>query len=145
MADQIEDLIREIAAKHGIAVSRDDPILVLQTINSRLMLDSSAAHKVQLDHFKEELEAISMRWRTDAKDKADRILNAALSASQEAMRASVMQSAEATSERVRAAMNESLFRVEGAASIANRSALLNLVASFITMLAATIFVLAWFR
>jgi hypothetical protein len=109
------------------------------------MLNSSAAHKVQLDHFKEELEAISMRWRTDAKDKTDRILNAALSASQEAMRASVMQSAEATSERVRAAMNESLFRVESAASIGNRSAVLNLVASIITMLAATILACTCFR
>lgn len=145
MADQIEDLIREIAAKHGIAVSRDDPILVLQTINSRLMLDSSAAHQVQLNHFKEELELISMRWRTDAKDKADRILNAALSASKEAMHASVMQSAEAASERVRSAMNESLARAESAASMANRSAILNVAASCITMLAGTILLFTWFR
>ncbi len=33
MTDPIEELIKEIAAKHGIAVSRDDPILILQTIN----------------------------------------------------------------------------------------------------------------
>lgn len=43
MSDQIEELIKEIAAKHGIAVSRDDPILVLQTINNRLMQNSSKA------------------------------------------------------------------------------------------------------
>ena len=41
MADQVEELIKEIAAKHGIAVSRDDPILILQTINARLMQDSA--------------------------------------------------------------------------------------------------------
>lgn len=29
MADQIEDLIVEIAPKHGIAVSRNDPIPIL--------------------------------------------------------------------------------------------------------------------
>ena len=83
MADQIEELIREIAAKHGIAVARDDPILVLQTINNRLLLESATTQRNQLEHFKEELEAVSMRWRTDAKEKADR----ALSASKEAMRA----------------------------------------------------------
>ena len=33
MADQMEELIKEIAAKHGITVPRDDPILFLQTIN----------------------------------------------------------------------------------------------------------------
>ena len=41
--DKIEELIREIAAKHGIAVGRDDPILILQTINMKLMQDSASA------------------------------------------------------------------------------------------------------
>jgi hypothetical protein len=47
MTDPVEELIREIAAKHGIAVSRDDPILILQTINTRLLQDSA---KAQQDH-----------------------------------------------------------------------------------------------
>ena len=80
MADPIEELIREIAAKHGIAVSRDDPILILQTINSRLMQDSAKAQQVMLDQYKEELEALALRWGNDARDKAERILNASLAA-----------------------------------------------------------------
>ena len=52
--DKIEELIREIAVKHGIAVGRDDPILILQTINTRLMQDSQAAQQEILDRFKEE-------------------------------------------------------------------------------------------
>ena len=60
--DKIEELIREIAVKHGIAVGRDDPILILQTINTRLMQDSQAAQQEILDRFKEELEAIAHRW-----------------------------------------------------------------------------------
>ncbi len=55
-ADKIEDIIKEIAVKHGIAVGRDDPILILQTINERLMQDSAAAQQEILDRFKEELE-----------------------------------------------------------------------------------------
>jgi len=81
MSDQIEELIREIAAKHGIAVARDDPILVLQTINLRLLRDSADAQQKQLDQFKEELEGVSMRWKLDSTDKAERVLNAALAAS----------------------------------------------------------------
>jgi hypothetical protein len=46
MADQLEELIKEIAAKHGIAISHDDPILVLQTINNRLMKDTCKAQQV---------------------------------------------------------------------------------------------------
>ena len=48
MGDRIEELIKEIAVKHGIAVSRDDPILVLHTINNRLLQDSSKAQQIQL-------------------------------------------------------------------------------------------------
>jgi hypothetical protein len=67
MTDQVEELIKEIAAKHGIAVSRDDPILILQTINARLMQDSAKAQQVMLDQYKEELEALALRWGNDAK------------------------------------------------------------------------------
>ena len=51
--DQIEALIREIAQKHGIVVGRDDPILILQTINNRLMQDSAKAQQAQLEKLKE--------------------------------------------------------------------------------------------
>src|SRR6476620_4830080 len=96
MSDQIEELIREIATKHGIAVSRDDPILVLQTINSRLMQDSSKAQQAQLDHYKEELEALALRWGNDAKEKAERILNASLSAAKDAIDQLMQEGARST-------------------------------------------------
>ena len=38
--DKIEETIKAIAARHGIALGRDDPILILQTINERLMQDN---------------------------------------------------------------------------------------------------------
>ena len=49
MPDNVDELIKEIAVKHGIAVSRDDPILILQTINNRLMQDSEKAQQAMLD------------------------------------------------------------------------------------------------
>mgnify|MGYP003379481151 CR=1 FL=1 len=79
--DKIEETIKAIAARHGIAVSRDDPILVLQTINDRLMQDSQAAQQEILEGFKSELEAIAHRWGEDSKGKAERTLNAALALS----------------------------------------------------------------
>ena len=85
MSKEVE-LIKEIAAKHGIAVGRDDPIMILQTINARLMQDSQKAQQEMLDTFKSELEEMSHRWGIDAKGKAERILNASLAASKDAMR-----------------------------------------------------------
>jgi hypothetical protein len=82
---EVEELIREIAAKHGIAVGPDDPIFVLHTINQRLLADSAKAQQVMLDRYKEEMEVIAHAWSTDAKSKAERVLNASLAASKETM------------------------------------------------------------
>ena len=136
MADQVEELIKEIAAKHGIAVSRDDPILVLQTINNRLMQDSSKAQQAQLDQYKEELEALALRWGTDAKDKAERILNAALTASKGAMDKAMQENAKSTAATVRAEVDAALGRVAGQVKDARRIGLLNVLASCITLAAA---------
>jgi hypothetical protein len=136
MSDQIEELIREIAAKHGVAVSRDDPILVLQTINNRLMQDSSKAQKIQLDQYKAELEDLAQRWGKDAKDKAERILNAALSASREIMGREMQDGARTLAEAVRAELDTGLAAVLIPIRNDRRMALFNVVAACITLLAA---------
>ena len=96
MADPVEELIREIAAKHGIAVSREDPIFVLHTINQRLLQDSARAQQAMLDQYKEELGAIAQAWGNDAKAKAERVLNAAMTASKEAAAKIMHEGATAT-------------------------------------------------
>ena len=83
--DQVDELIKEIAIENGMAVSREDPIMVLQTINNRLLKISSEAQQEQLDQYKSEIEDFAKRWGSNAKDKAERILNASLAASKEAM------------------------------------------------------------
>lgn len=138
MSEQLDELIREIAVKHGIAVSRDDPILVLQTINNRLMQDSAKAQQVQLDAYKEELEALAMRWGNDAKEKAERILNAALAASKDAMGKIMEEGAKTTAASVRAEIDEAVARVAGPVGDARRIGMLNVAASCITLLAAAI-------
>ena len=133
MSDQIEELIREIAAKHGIAVARDDPILVLQTINNRLLQDSAAAQQAQLEQFKEELEDVSLRWKTDAKDKAERVVNAALAASKSAMDQILREGAQATSAMIRSELEGALATITDRAREARHTALLNLVASCLSI------------
>ncbi|WP_295483384.1 hypothetical protein [Accumulibacter sp.] len=84
MADPADEPIQEIAAKHRVAVSRDDPTLIRQTINTRLVQDSARAQQVMLDPYEVELEALALRWGNDAKAKAERILDVSLAASKEA-------------------------------------------------------------
>ena len=84
MADhaKIRALIAEIAATHGVALSPDDPLLILQTINTMLLAESADAQQAQLEAFKSELEEMSNRWAVAINDKAESILNAALVAAE---------------------------------------------------------------
>jgi hypothetical protein len=142
MTDAVEDLIGEVARKHGIAIGRDDPILVLHTMNDRLVRESAAAQQVLLDAFKEELEALASRWSMEATDRADRILQAALTGSQEAIASSLREGAIATGASVRTEVERALARVAGHLQDARRIALLNLAAACITLTAAGIVVWA---
>ena len=81
--EKIEETIKEIAVKHGIAVGRNDPIMILHTINERLMKETAAAQRQILHEFKEELEAAAHQWEAEAKKNAETILNAALAVSKE--------------------------------------------------------------
>jgi cell division septum initiation protein DivIVA len=145
MNDEIKELRKEIASKHRIAVSRDDPILVLQTINNRLMQDSSKAQQIQLDHYKEELEDLAMRWGKDARDKAERILNAALTASKEILGREMQEGARSLAEAIRAEFDSELTAVMQPIRNAWRMAIFNVVAACITLLAAGVSLWVVFR
>lgn len=141
--DRIEELIRDIAVKHGIAVGRDDPIMILHTINERLMRDTQQAQQAALDRFRSELEMISHRWGQDAKDKAERILTAALQASQEGMAMSINEAARQASDQLRkelakvlAPAAESASKVQKAAWIAFGGGCLVFLGSVVVWVAA---------
>jgi len=134
--DKIEEVIKEIAAKHGIAVGRDDPILILQTINEKLMQDSAAAQQAILNTFKEELEDIAHRWGDDAKNKAERTLNAALLASREEMMKVMQEGAKVAAETVRREVEAGISKITAPIRESKRVAFMNMVASIMTVFAA---------
>lgn len=137
-ADQIEELIMEIAAKHGVAVGRNDPILVLQTINNRLMEDSARAQQAMLDQFKSELEGIAQRWEGSSKNSAEKVLNASLAASKAGMVRSMEEGALVTAAAVRAEITAIVDRVAEQIADSRRLARLNLIASALTVVAACV-------
>jgi vacuolar-type H+-ATPase subunit H len=99
MSDKFDAAIQEIAVRHGVVLSKDDPILILQTMNDRLIEEARQGQAAMLTQFREEMESISSQWRDDAKEKAEKIINAALAGSKEAMARLLRES---TSESVQA-------------------------------------------
>lgn len=132
----VEELIQEIALKHGITVSRDDPILILQTINKRLMEDSAKAQQEMLDHYKEEIEVLAKRWGDDAKTKAEKVLNAALTASRETMAKTAQEVASTVKQAVAQEVEASLKKLHAPVRNARSLVFANLIAAAITLVAA---------
>ena len=83
--EKIDEAIQEIASVHGIAVSKDDPIMILHTMNDRLISDSKAAQQELLDNFRSELEVTVSELSLQAKNHSDRILNTTITTSKNEM------------------------------------------------------------
>ena len=129
------EMIKEIAVKHGIALGRDDPILILQTLNNRLLQDNQKAQQAMLNQYKEELEALSLRWSSDTKEKAERILNASLESSKVAMDQLMQAGTKELLLRFTSSIDESLILISYLIKDTKRIGAMNIIASCITVLA----------
>jgi len=134
----VEALLEEIATHNHIGLSPDDPILVLHTIHRRVLQDSLEAQQAQLDQYQQALESLSLRWSHDAKDKAERSLNAALTAGRNALAQAVQDSAGASALALRAELDTALERLGTTLERAHRIALLQLLAAGLTLCAAAL-------
>lgn len=138
MTDQTEELIKEIAAKHGIALAPDDPILIVQTLNDQLLKNSAKAQQLQLNTFKEDLSRLAKQWHYDAKEKAERILNVSLAATKDAMGKIMEEGGNSTAAFVRSEVDAALDRLAAPIKEIRWTAVLTLTSALITLLGALI-------
>jgi Transcriptional activator TraM len=70
---KIEAIIRTVAVKHGIAVGRNDPILILHTLNELLINDFARKQEELIHQFHVGLEKTADSWSKcmDAKNSHD--------------------------------------------------------------------------
>ena len=73
-ADSLDEIIKEVAAKHGFVLSLDDPVLLVYTIQQRLLADSANGQQLLFDHFREELEQTLDDWEKETTSKLDQAL-----------------------------------------------------------------------
>ncbi|HHH3524903.1 TPA: conjugal transfer protein TraM [Enterobacter hormaechei subsp. steigerwaltii] len=146
MDEKTEELIALVAKKHGIALDETDPIMVIPTL-LRFLLDESQEKQGEiLSEMKSELQSVLMQWDFTAKDKADRILNAALKANRDVMEQVLTAAANQTAEVVRNAVEEELRKSRAQFQSAKKMVIWNCIAAGLTLLAAAIaFVAAFLR
>lgn len=142
--DPLREMIREVAEKHGVALSREDPILIMQTVNAHLLEESRAAQRALLNEFKSELEEAASRWDTEAKDIAQRILNAALTASKDSMLELMQAGARENTTGLRREIEAAHAELKKPVATANRVAQINLLASMLSITAVTLLAIIYF-
>ena len=145
MADRFESLINEVAIKHGVVLGRDDPILILQTMNNKLMEDNSKTQQLMLHQYKEDLEGIALRWGNETKEKSERILNASLAAAKETMANVLEESARTTALTIQNDIEKLLSHAGGSLRRTERIAMINIAASVLTLMAAGMVILGLLR
>lgn len=138
MSTPVEELIREIAANHGIAVGRDDPIMILHTINKRLLMDSHNVQQELLRRFEENLEAATKRWGDESKARAERIVNAALDASRQTLDEAAAIGAKSAVDAVRKEMEWGANVVTDRVNSLRWLVMVNVVASVVALGAAVL-------
>lgn len=125
--ERIEEIIKEVAVKHNIMLSRDDPILMLYTINKQLMNTSKQAQEGMLQEFRKELETISLQWRNEASNQANKTLNGTIASMRDMITTTIRKETDAAMDRF-AAGGQRWQRLNN----------LNLLASVLTLAAAAI-------
>lgn len=141
MSDKFDAAIQEIAVRHGVVLSKDDPILILQTMNDRLIEESRQAQAAMLTQFREEMESISSQWRDDAKEKAEKIINAALAGSKEAMAKLLLESTNASVQSVDRMISVSLAEARDLSQQTKKFGWFMLVSSVVILAASSLFML----
>ena len=135
---KIDKAIQEIASVHGIAVSKDDPIMILHTMNDRLISDSKAAQQELLDNFRSELEVTVSELSMAAKNHSDRVLNSTIQTSKTEISRVMEEQSNIIIERWKADLHAEFNEACKTMTTSRQTSILNIIASFITLIAAGI-------
>ena len=135
---KMDEAIQQIASVHNVAVSKDDPIMILHTMNERLIQDSTAAQQDLLDNFKSEIELSVSELSMAAKNHSDRVLNSTLESSKTQIARVMEEQSNMIIERWKADLNAGLQETSKTIATLRQTAILNIIASFITLIAAGI-------
>ncbi len=136
--DRTDDLLKEIASKHGVALDREDPILIVQTLHARLLTDSQSAQQAMLDEYRTTLEGLLERWSAETTAKAERIVTASLTATTETMKTQMATHTTDLANAIRKELTEVVETTEARMRWATTVGYLNLLAALVTFLSAVV-------
>lgn len=136
--DELDELLKEVSIKHGIGLSRDDPILIMQTLNKHLMKSNIAAMESITENFRQEIEMGITKWSDASRTNAEREMNASTHSSQAVANQYIEGAVNAIENELLKKVNVAQTRILDASHPIKLFSVLNILASFITLLSVFI-------
>jgi len=142
MVIDLDAMEAEIRKRHGIKISKDDPIMIMVTMIALLEQELLQEKKNQLSDFVSVMEAFMTRYNQNASaisnqmlsqtaSQVQSIINKTLSESKEALQHAIEQSIQTKTASIKKQLEPSIRRVEKTAST-------SLVVACVTALAAAL-------
>lgn len=136
MSPDQEKVRQAIFSETGIQVGEKDPLMAGYVLNKILLAEMNTNQEVMLEQLKSELEGIAFQWGNDAKDKAERILNASLTASKTAMSDLLRAGIQEATAQIRTELQQSERKTEQYANSIRTWSIVGMLGSTLTLLAA---------
>lgn len=133
--NKLDALIKRIASEHGIALSLDDPILMMHTLNEVLLEQNEKAHAELLEKYRAMLEENFRQWQTYANKKANALISAQQNSFYKSNNQLIDQNMQLISEKISTAIN---YEIRGLIRIARQASIINLLASVLVLVSVVL-------
>ena len=141
--DHFNKIIERVAAKHGIALTDDDPILMIHTLNEILLEENIKAHQVLLNNFRSTLEENINQWSQATENKANSLLQAS-SRNTNVLPEQIINSCfELIDQKIESGFNEKIKEITTIVRNTRQAAIINLLATGLFFLAVLVMVLVF--
>ena len=135
MNDELDALIKRIASEHGIALSQNDPVLMMHTLNKVLLEQNQQAHAQLLNQYEAVLQENFNQWQSYASKKANALISAQQNKASNINGQTVEQCAQLISEKIKIAINH---EIRDLTRISRQAAIMNLLAAVLVLISVVL-------
>ncbi|CAE6518898.1 Transcriptional activator TraM [Nitrosomonas nitrosa] len=134
-SDKLDALIKRIASEHSIVLTKDDPILMMHTLNEVLLEKNEKAHAELLHKYEAILQENLNQWQTVASKKANALISAQQNNISKNKDPLTDQNLQLISEKIRIAINH---EIRDLTRISRQAAIMNLLAAVLVLVSAVL-------
>ena len=135
--DKLDALIKRIASEHGIVLTKDDPVLMMHTLNEVLLEQNEKAQAELLNKYEAILQESFNQWHSYTSKKTNALINAQQNHLSKNNDQPIDQSVQQISEKIRVAINH---EVRELTRISRQAAIMNLLAAVLVLVSVVIVV-----